>query len=50
MLHYVHQLVANCLCLPFGAVSVVYSGIHQSFCWKQLPAASGNNTDESDKS
>lgn len=34
MLHYVHQLVANFVCLPFGAGQVVYSGfIFFFFCW-----------------
>ncbi len=40
MLHYVHQLVTNCVCLLFGAEQVVYSGGFRAFslitaaCWK----------------
>ncbi len=43
MLHFVHQLVANCVCLLFGAEQVVYSGFLEFYHWKQLPAASGKN-------
>ncbi len=28
MLHYVHQLVSNCVCLLFAAEQVVYIGLH----------------------
>ncbi len=35
MLHYVHQLVSNCVCLPFGAEQVVYCGFLEHFYWKQ---------------
>lgn len=38
MLHYVHQLVGNIVCPPFGAVQ-----IFKAFHSKQLPAASENN-------
>ncbi len=43
MLHYTHQLVANCVCLPVGAEQVVYCGILELFHWKQLPAQPENN-------
>ncbi len=39
MLHYVHWLVSNCVCLLFGAEQIVYSGFMGGFCWKQLAAA-----------
>ncbi len=42
MLHYVHQLVANCVFLLFGGVQVVYSRLLELFHWKQLPAAAEN--------
>ncbi len=42
MLHYVHQLVVNCVCLPFGPEQVVYSWFLKLFLWKQLPAAAKN--------
>ncbi len=35
MLHYVHQLVANHVCLLFGAEQVVYSEFLEPFHWKQ---------------
>ncbi len=35
MLHYVHQLVANIICLLFGAEQVVYSGFLDRFSLKQ---------------
>ncbi len=47
MLHNVHQLVANCVCLLFGAEQVVYSGFMKALCCKQLPAVAGNKADES---
>ncbi len=47
MLHYVHQLVANFVCLLFGARQVVYSGFLELFRWTQLPAATENKADES---
>ncbi len=31
MLHYVHQLVINCVCLLFGARQVAYSGDFGAF-------------------
>ncbi len=47
MLNFLHQLVANFVCLPFAAGQVVYSGfIRAFFYWKQLPAAAGNDADE----
>ncbi len=44
MLHYVHRLVANCVCLLFGAEQVAYTGISELFHRKQLPAAAKNDT------
>ncbi len=44
MFHYVHQLVANCVCLPFGAEQGVFSVFLEPFHWKQLPAAAENKT------
>ncbi len=39
MSHYVHQVVANFVCLLFGAGKVVYSGfIRAFFCGEQLAA------------
>ncbi len=38
MLQYVHQLVVNCVCLPFGAQQAVYSGFLELLRWKQLLA------------
>lgn len=49
MLH-VNLLVANFVCLLFGAGEVVYSVFCKYFCWKQLPAVSENNVDESGES
>ncbi len=46
MLHCVHQLVSDFVCLLF-AEQVVYSGFLQLFHWKQLPATAGNKADES---
>lgn len=34
MLHFVHQLVANCVFTPFGAEQVVYSEIYRTFSVK----------------
>ncbi len=31
MLHYLHQLVSNCVCLMFGAEQVVYDGFFRAF-------------------
>ncbi len=45
MLHYVYELVANFVCLVFGARQIVYSGFLDLIQWKQLPA--GNDTDGS---
>ncbi len=42
MLHYVHQLGANCVCLLFGAGQVEYNGLLELFYLKQLPAATEN--------
>lgn len=39
MLHSVHQLVANCMSLPFGAKPVTHDGFSELFYWKQLPSA-----------
>ena len=41
MRHYVHQLVASCVCLPFGAEQVVHSWFLELYfaeyrCLKQL--------------
>ncbi len=47
MFHYVHSLVVNGVCLPFGAEEVVYSGFIGGFLLKQLPAAGVNGFDES---
>lgn len=44
MLHFVPQLVANCVCLQFGAEQVVCSGFLELLCRKQLPAAAGKET------
>ncbi len=49
MLHCVHQLVANFVCLLFGAGQVVYSGFIRAFCWKYFPAVAENDADESDE-
>lgn len=46
MLHYVHQLVPNVLCLPFGAGQVMHTVFFFSFFLKQLPAEPENNADE----
>ncbi len=35
MLHYVHQLLSNCVCQLFAAEQVVYSGFLQLFLWKR---------------
>ncbi len=35
MLHYVHQLVTNFVCLLFGAGQIVYSWFYQSFFAKK---------------
>ncbi len=43
MLHYVHQLFANCVRLPFSAEQVLCSGFLELFDRKQLPAAVKNN-------
>ncbi len=43
MLHYVHQLVSNFICLWFGTEQVVYSGFLELFRWKQQPAVAENN-------
>ncbi len=34
MLHYVHQLLSDCVCLLFAAEQVVYGGFLQLFHWK----------------
>lgn len=31
MLHHVHQLIANCACLLFGAEQAVFSGFTEAF-------------------
>ncbi len=49
MLHYVQQLVASFICVPFGVGQVAYSGVLMSSRWKQLCPTFGNDTDESDK-
>lgn len=43
MLHYVHQMDANCVCIPFGVEQVVYYGFLEPFHWKQLAAVAGND-------
>ena len=43
MLLYAHQLIANCVGLPFGNEQVAYSGFLELFLWKQLPAAAEND-------
>ncbi len=51
MLHYVHQLVANCLFVVMywaAVINPVYNGfITVLFCRKQLSAVAGNDSDES---
>ncbi len=48
MLPYVHQLVVNFACLHFGGGQVVYMWSTAEFShWKQMPAASGNDADQS---
>ncbi len=49
MFHYVHQVVADFVCLSFGAGQVVYSGLIRAFSLKTA-AAAGHNTDESSES
>ncbi len=44
MLHYVHQLVSNCVCLLFAAEQIVYTGFLELLLWKQLRAATKNDT------
>ncbi len=45
MLRYAHQLVANCVCLLFGAgQQVVYKGFLERFHRKELPSVAENNT------
>ena len=44
MINFLPQLVANFVCLLFGAVQVVYSGFLESF-WQQLAAT--NRVEES---
>lgn len=39
MLHYVDQLVSDCVCLPFDVEQVVFSRLSELFHEKQLPAA-----------
>ncbi len=46
MLHYVHQLVSNCVCLLFSAGQVVYSWFLNHLWWKQLLSTSGNNAEK----
>lgn len=46
MLHCVYGLVANLVCLLFGAEQAVYSGFVRAFLWTQLPTAAGNKDDE----
>ncbi len=43
MLHYVHQLVSNCVCLLFAAEQVVYRGFIELYTCKQLPAVAKND-------
>ncbi len=42
MLHRVHQLVTNCVCLWFGAEQEAYSRSLELLSWKLLPAAAEN--------
>ncbi len=42
MLHYVHQLVSNCVCLLFDAEQVVFSKFLKLFHRKKLPAVAEN--------
>ncbi len=43
MLHYVHQLVADLVCLLFGAEQA-FRRFLELFHWKQLPATAENDT------
>lgn len=47
MLHFIHQLVAYFVCVPFGGEQVAQSGFIRVFGWKQLPAVSGNDSNDS---
>lgn len=42
MFHFVHQLLANFVSLPFSTEQVVYKGFLELFLWKQSPAVSEN--------
>ncbi len=44
MLHYVHQLITNFVCLQFGAAQQAYSRCIEPFCWKQLEIRSTQNS------
>ncbi len=44
MFHYVHQLVANSVCLLFGAEQVVYGGFLRAVLLKTAACCSRNNT------
>lgn len=45
MLHYIHQLASDFVCLLFGAEQVAY--IFNAFLLIQLPAVLGNKVDKS---
>ena len=46
MLHYVHQLVSNSVCLLFDAGQVVYTGFVELFLSTQLPGVVEINTED----
>lgn len=43
MLHYVHQLVLNCVCLLFAAEQLECSGFLELFLWKALSVNQNSN-------
>ncbi len=47
MLHYVHQVVSNCVCLLFAAEQVMNSSFLRDFSL-QTAAAAGNKVDENE--
>lgn len=44
MLHFIYNLVANFVCLLFGALQIVYNGFTRVLHW--FPAAASNKVDE----
>lgn len=50
MICYVHQLVADYVCLPSGPGQVAYYGFLEFFCWKQLSAVAKSNINDSSES